>query len=186
MLPRNVANDLSAQIRDRGENAAAEIVPVDSAKPQFDLVQPRRIRGREMQRMVSSMFMRVNAKCAHQVHPPSEAGRRLQQPVSRASCFCSSCCTCRAGTGLPAAACRAPRRRRRPRHTCNCLTAYVLRSVKAGSYGRPAGIRARCGLIQVLQCGAAPSSVTGWLRTLTSGPYTTAIRHQAIRRVGSA
>src|ERR1700693_6361353 len=59
-----------------------------------------------------------------------------------------------------------PRRRRRPRHTCKCLTAYVLRSVKAGSYGRPAGIRARCGLIQVLQCGAAPSSLTSWLRTL--------------------
>src|ERR1700681_4678219 len=28
-------------------------------------------------------------------------------PARRASCFCSSCCTWRAGTGFPAAACRA-------------------------------------------------------------------------------
>jgi hypothetical protein len=93
MLPRNVAKDLSAQIRDRGEDAAIEIVPLDFAKPQFDLVQRRRIRGREMQKIVSSMFMRVIAKCAHQLRPPSEAGQVLQQPVSRASCFCNSCCT---------------------------------------------------------------------------------------------
>jgi len=33
---------------------------------------------------------------------------------------------------------------------------------------------------------AAPSLLTGWLRTLTSGPHTTVIKHQAIRRVGSA
>jgi hypothetical protein len=41
-----VAKDLSAQIGDRGEDAAGEIVSLDFGKPQFDLVQPRRIRGR--------------------------------------------------------------------------------------------------------------------------------------------
>src|SRR5260221_34592 len=37
----------------------------------------------------------------------SANSRHIYIPASRASCFCSSCCTWRAGTGLPVAACRA-------------------------------------------------------------------------------
>src|SRR5215471_20931898 len=45
----DIANQLSSQIAYGSENASGNQVPFDLGKPQFDLVQPGRISGREMQ-----------------------------------------------------------------------------------------------------------------------------------------
>src|SRR5688500_8625958 len=45
----DVATDLASQVGDGGKDAAREQVSLDLRKPEFDLVQPRRISRREMQ-----------------------------------------------------------------------------------------------------------------------------------------
>src|SRR5262245_34533889 len=45
----DVATNLSRQVSDRGEDAARQQVPLDLRKPEFDLVEPRRIGRREVQ-----------------------------------------------------------------------------------------------------------------------------------------
>ncbi len=45
----DVLRDLALQIRDRREDAAREDVALDLGEPELDLIQPRRVRGREVQ-----------------------------------------------------------------------------------------------------------------------------------------
>src|SRR5687767_7559520 len=45
----DIPSDLAREIRDRGEDAAGEQVALDFGEPEFHLIQPRRIRRREVQ-----------------------------------------------------------------------------------------------------------------------------------------
>ena len=45
----DIATNLASQVRDRGEDAARQEVALNLRKPQFHLVEPRRVRRREVQ-----------------------------------------------------------------------------------------------------------------------------------------
>ena len=45
----DIPADFASEVGDGGEDAAREQVALDLGKPEFDLIQPRRIRRREMQ-----------------------------------------------------------------------------------------------------------------------------------------
>ena len=49
VIPRDVATDLARQVGDGRKDAPREQVALDLAKPELDLIQPRRVRGREVQ-----------------------------------------------------------------------------------------------------------------------------------------
>src|SRR4249919_4209760 len=49
VVAMDIATDLASQVGDGGEDAARQQVPLDLRKPQFDLVEPRRVGRREMQ-----------------------------------------------------------------------------------------------------------------------------------------
>ena len=49
VIAGDVASDLACEVGERGENASGEQVPFDFGKPEFDLVEPRGIRRREVQ-----------------------------------------------------------------------------------------------------------------------------------------
>src|SRR5918993_3384387 len=45
----DVATNLAGEVSDRREDAAREEIPLDLGKPELDLVEPRGIRGREVE-----------------------------------------------------------------------------------------------------------------------------------------
>ena len=49
VLPPDVSNDLPREISGRSEDPACNHVAVDFGEPDFDLVQPRGVGGREVQ-----------------------------------------------------------------------------------------------------------------------------------------
>ena len=48
VVPLDVATDFPSQVRNRGENATRGQVTFDLGKPELDLIEPRRVRRREM------------------------------------------------------------------------------------------------------------------------------------------
>src|SRR4026208_1576312 len=49
VIPRDVATDLARQVGDGRKDAPREQVALDLTKPELDLIQPRRVRAREVQ-----------------------------------------------------------------------------------------------------------------------------------------
>ena len=60
----NVSHELSLQVRDGSKYAARDDVALDLAEPQLDVVQPRRVGGREVQRNLGMRHQEVLDRCA--------------------------------------------------------------------------------------------------------------------------
>jgi len=54
----NIATQLASQIGHRGEDAAGDDLSLDSGEPQFDLIQPRGICGREVEAHMGILFQK--------------------------------------------------------------------------------------------------------------------------------
>jgi hypothetical protein len=81
VIPSDVSTNLPRKVRDRGEDAAREQVAFDLRKPEFDLVEPRGIRRREVQvhgRMVEQ-------KGADRLGLVLRASRQWERSLSRST-----------------------------------------------------------------------------------------------------